>query len=123
MLFRSAVFALDVQTNYGGLHLGENAAQRVSGETIASLLDETLAAPLRDGNRYNQALEDVTDRLGAILRGEPDPGPPAMDVSFQAERTFATPEETQGSNATTIVIVLLIIATIVPMLTYFAYVR
>jgi len=118
-----ALFALDVQTNYGSLHLGETAANLVDSETIASLLDETLAAPLRDGNRYNQALVDITDRLGAILKGEPDPGPPQIAANFQVERTFASPEETKSSNATTIVIVLLIIATIVPMLTYFAYVR
>jgi uncharacterized protein len=117
------VFALDVQTNYGGFHLGETAATLVDDETIASILDETLVAPLRDGNRYNQALLDITDRLGTILKGEPDPGPPAMAANFQVERTFASPEETKSSNATTIVIVLLIIATIVPMLTYFAYVR
>jgi uncharacterized protein len=117
------LFALDVQTNYGSLHLGETAANLVDDETIASILDETLVAPLRDGNRYNQALLDITDRLGTILKGEPDPGPPAMTANFQVERTFASPEETKSSNATTIVIVLLIIATIVPMLTYFAYVR
>ncbi len=117
------VFALDVQTNYGSLHFGDTAATLIDEETIASILDETLVAPLRDGNRYNQALLDITDRLGAILKGEPDPGPPQIAANFQVERTFASPEETKSSNATTIVIVLLIIATIVPMLTYFAYVR
>ncbi|MFZ9738073.1 MAG: photosystem II repair protein Psb32 [Prochlorotrichaceae cyanobacterium] len=118
-----ALFALDVQTNYGSLHLGETAANLVNSETIASILDETMVAPLRDGNKYNQALIDVTDRLGAILKGEPDPGPPTIAANFQVDRTFASPEETKESNATTIVIVLLVIATIVPMLTYFAYVR
>lgn len=118
-----ALFALDVQTNYGSLSLGETAAQLVDSETIASILDETLVVPLRDGNKYNQALVDITDRLGSILKGEPDPGPPNIAANFQVERTFASPEETKSSNATTIVIVLLIIATIVPMLTYFVYVR
>jgi uncharacterized protein len=120
---QEALFTLDVQTNYGGLHLGDKAAQFVNEETLTSLLDETLAVPLRDGNRYNQALEDVTARLGTLLKGEPDPGPPVMNANYQVERTFATPDETKGSNATLIVIVLLVIATVVPMLTYFAYVR
>ncbi len=118
-----AIFALDVKTNNGGLHLGTQAADLVSPETIASIVDETLVAPLRQGDKYNEAVLDVADRLGAILLGNPDPGPPIVATNFQADRTFATAEETKDSNATTIVIVLLIIATVVPMLTYFAYVR
>lgn len=120
---QEAIFALDVQTNNGSLHLGEQAASLVPPETISSIVEETLVVPLRDGDKYNEAIVDVADRLGAILSGEADPGPPVIASSFQADRTFATAEETKNSNATTIVIVLLIVATIVPMLTYFAYVR
>ena len=118
-----AIFALDVKTNNGGLHLGAQAARLVAPETIVSIVDETLVAPLREGDKYNEAVLDVADRLGAILLGNPDPGAPVVATNFQADRTFATAEETKDSNATTIVIVLLIIATVVPMLTYFAYVR
>ena len=42
---------------------------------------------------------------------------------MRVEGTFASAEETKESNATVIVIVLLIISTVVPMVTYYAYVR
>ena len=118
-----AVFVIDVQTNNGSFHLGSQAQDRVSQDAIASIINETLVAPLRAGGKYNQALADVSDRITTILRGEPDPGPPVISANFEANPNFATAEETKDSNATTIVIVLLIIATVVPMLTYFAYVR
>jgi uncharacterized protein len=64
---------------------------------------------------------DASDRLVAILSGEPDPGPPVVASNIQTEGTFATPEETAGSNATIWVIGLLIAATVIPMATYFLY--
>ncbi len=120
---REVLFALDAVTNTGGIHGGAAVADLLPEDLTTSITEETLVAPLRDGDKYNQALGDVADRLIAVLSGDPDPGPPNFGSSFDASRTFATAEETESSNATTIVIVLLIIATVVPMLTYFAYVR
>ncbi|HEY9837120.1 MAG TPA: hypothetical protein V6D27_09510, partial [Vampirovibrionales bacterium] len=70
---------------------------------------------------YNQALTDVSDRMIAVLSGQPDPGPPIIDTSLNIERTFATAEETDSGNATMVVIVLLVLATVIPMATYYFY--
>ena len=61
----------------------------------------------------------------AVLSGEPDPGPPAIVDNIQVEGTFATAEETEAtkSDSTTLVIFLLIGATVIPMVTYYALYR
>jgi uncharacterized protein len=77
--------------------------------------------PLKDGAKYNQALIDASQRLGAVLSGAEDPGPPeARTVSI--ESTFTSAEETDDNSATLWVIVLLVLATAIPMATYFWYV-
>jgi uncharacterized protein len=43
--------------------------------------------------------------------------------NIQVEGTFATPEETKESNAIPWVIGLLLAATVIPMVTYYWYVR
>jgi len=114
---------LDVLSNSTAIAVGAGSNPRLDPDTIASIANTTLAYPARDGGRYNQALYDTKQRLGAILAGQPDPGEPqvAEEVLNNVNRTYATAEETEGSNATTIVIVVLVIATVVPMVTYFAY--
>jgi uncharacterized protein len=61
--------------------------------------------------------------LAAVLSGEPDPGPPIVENKISAESTFTKAEDTDRGSATILVVVLLILATVIPMLTYFAYVR
>jgi len=114
---------LDVLSNSTAIAVGAGSNPRLDPDTIASIANTTLAYPARDGGRYNQALYDTKQRLGAILAGQPDPGEPqvAEEILNNVNRTYATAEETEGSNATTIVIVVLVIATVVPMVTYFAY--
>ena len=47
--------------------------------------------------------------------------PPALEVETAAERTYLTSDETNDISATVIVVIAVIIATIVPMVTYFWY--
>ena len=76
--------------------------------------------PLKDGAKYNQALIEAEKRLTAVLSGQTDPGPPLVqDISL--EGTFATAEETDDKSATIWVVVLLALATLIPMVTYFLY--
>jgi uncharacterized protein len=63
----------------------------------------------------------ASDRLAAVLSGRPDPGPPTLTDNVQVEGTFATPEQTKESNATVWVIGFLVVATVVPMATYYFY--
>jgi len=112
---------LDTVTNTSAIQTGEAVKPLLSDETATSVSQETLLAPLRAGNKYNQAFADASDRLVAILSGQPDPGPPVVVTAVQTEGTFATPEKTKGSNATVWVIGLLAAATIIPMATYYLY--
>jgi uncharacterized protein len=56
------------------------------------------------------------------LAGEPDPGPPQVQDDIQVESTFTKAEETDTENSTVWVVGLLVVATVIPMATYFAYV-
>ena len=115
------LLVLDTLTNSTALRRGETAEALLTDEMVDSLLRETLAVPLKDGAKYNQALIEADKRLGAILAGQPDPGPPALE-EISLEGTFTTAEETDDASATVWVVVLLALATLIPMVTYFWYV-
>jgi uncharacterized protein len=116
------LLVMDTLTNNAAIRNGE-ANQALVDENIAkSIIDETIGYNLRKGNKYNQAFIDSSDRLVAILSGQADPGPPAISEEVQIEGTFTKAEDTDAGNATVWVIVLLLLATVIPMVTYFWYV-
>lgn len=117
------LMVLDKLTNNSAIYTGEQAKAIMPDAIAQSVAQETLQVPLKIGERYNQGFLDASDRLVAVLSGQEDPGPPVVKDNVQVEGTFATPEETQESNATVWVIGLLIAATIIPMATYFWYVK
>ncbi len=117
------LMVLDKLTNNSAIYTGEQAKAIMSDAIAHSVAQETLQVPLKIGERYNQGFLDASDRLVAVLSGQEDPGPPVVKDTIQVEGTFATPEQTQESNATVWVIGLLIAATIIPMATYFWYVK
>lgn len=114
--------AIDVLTDNSAVVSGEGAKARLTDEIAESVAKETILVPLKYGNRYNQAFNDATDRIAAVLSGQEDPGPPEVKDTVNVESTFASPEETEESNATVWVIVLLVLATAIPMATYYLYV-
>ncbi|MEM9542705.1 MAG: TPM domain-containing protein [Cyanobacteria bacterium P01_E01_bin.42] len=115
------LLVLDTLTNKGAIRVGEGLQDLVPEEIAQSVATETLAIPIQSGGKYNQAFLDATARLALVLAGEPDPGPPAI-ATTNVEGTFADAEETDDRNAAVWVIGFLVVATIVPMVTYFAYV-
>ena len=117
------LMVLDKLTNNSAIYTGEQAKAIIPNAIAQSVAQETLQVPLKVGERYNQGFLDASDRLVAVLSGQADPGPPVVKDNVQVEGTFATPEETQESNATVWVIGLLIAATVIPMATYFWYVK
>ncbi len=112
---------IDTLTNGISIVTGDKVQSLMSDDIAKSVASETLTAPLRDGNKYNQAFLDASDRLVAVLSGEPDPGPPQIAEKVQVEGTFTKAEDTDQGNATAWVIGLLIAATIIPMATYYIY--
>ena len=95
----------------------------MSDEIAQSVASETLLVPLRQGDKYNQALTDASNRIVSVLSGQPDPGPPELKEEIQVGGTFTKAEDTDTNSATILVVGLLIVATVVPMVTYYMYVR
>jgi uncharacterized protein len=114
---------LDNVTNTTALSAADSVSDRLTSDIAESIAQETLQVPIRDGNRYNQAFLDASDRLIAVLTGQPDPGPPVVEVNIQTEGTFTSAEDTDTGNSTVLVVVLLLAATVIPMVTYYIYVR
>jgi uncharacterized protein len=117
------LLVLDKLTNNSAIYTGDKVKEILPDAIAQSVAQESLQVPLREGERYNQGFLDAGDRLLAVLSGEQDPGPPQVKDTVQVEGTFATPEVTKSSNATAWVIGLLIAATVIPMATYYWYVR
>lgn len=116
------LLVLDTLTNNVAMRSGDSAQKLVTPEITESLIDDTIGYNIRNGNKYNQAFNDAGDRLVAVLSGLEDPGPPEMDDGIQIEGTFTKAEDTDDSSATVWVIGFLIVATVIPMATYYWYV-
>jgi uncharacterized protein len=115
------LLVLDNVTNNVAIRTGDRAKATLTDEIAQSVAQETVMVPLRQDNKYNQAFLDAGDRLVAVLSGQPDPGPPVVDNTVLVEGTFATPEDTEKSNATVWVVGFLVAATVIPMATYYLY--
>ncbi|HEY9674475.1 MAG TPA: TPM domain-containing protein [Waterburya sp.] len=118
---KQTLLVIDTVTNTTAIQTGEAVKSLMPDDIAQSVASETVAASLRNGNKYNQGLLDASDRLVAVLSGEPDPGPPAVEENVQVASTFKSAEETDTKNSTIWVVAILIIATVVPMATYFFY--
>ena len=114
------------------LETGSNSASVKASPVVLKLLPEellestaetTMAVPLRDGGRYRQALLNGLDRLGTVLGGAEDPGPPLVEEVVAPVTNIPTAEETANSNAFSWVIVLLVVGTLVPMATWWVFSR
>ena len=116
------LLVIDTLTNTTAIRRGSQAAELLTQDSVESIVNETVGYNLRVGNKYNQALLDSSDRLVAILSGLEDPGPPEIEENIQVEGTFTKAEDTDAGQAFTWVIILLVLATVIPMVTYFWYV-
>ena len=116
------IVAIDTFSNNSAILTGTEGQKMLSEENIDSIITETIGTDLKLGNKYNQAFLDASDRISAILAGQSDPGPRIAESTINTEGTFTKAEDTDTGNATLWVIGLLIVATIVPMATYFFYV-
>lgn len=113
---------IDKVSNKTAIVTGSNVKSLMSDKIADSVANETLVAPLREGEKYNQAFLDASDRLVAVLSGKPDPGPPQV-AAVPLEGSFKKADEAEKGNATVWVVGLLLAATIIPMATYYLYVR
>jgi uncharacterized protein len=115
------LLVMDTLTNGVAILSGESVKSLLTDSIAKSVGVETIGIALRNGNKYNQALLDASDRLVAVLSGKPDPGPPQVKETIQVDGTFKKAQETDQGNATIWVVGLLIAATVIPMATYYIY--
>ncbi|ERN42778.1 beta-propeller domains of methanol dehydrogenase type [Rubidibacter lacunae KORDI 51-2] len=115
------LLVMDTITNNAALRKGEGVTP-LTDDLVQSLIADSIGVPIRAGNKYNEAFLGTTARLAAVLSGQADPGPPEDNIDIQVEGTFTAAEDTDTRTSTVWVVVLLVVATIVPMATYFAYV-
>ena len=115
------LLVLDTVTNSAAIRTGEGVKSMLADDIAQSVAGETVQVPLREGNKYNEAFAAASSRIATVLSGQPDPGAPEVVDNIQVEGTFKKAEETDQGNATVIVVVLLVLATVIPMVTYFWY--
>ncbi len=115
------LLVMDTLTNNAAIRTGDQIKAIMPDDIATSVVEDTIGVPLREGSKYNQAFMDARTRLVAILSGEEDPGPPEVK-EINVAGTFTSAEDTDDRSATIWVVVLLIVATIIPMATYFFYV-
>jgi hypothetical protein len=82
-----------------------------------------LYAVLATDEKYNEAIYSTAKRLVAAIDGLPDPGGPSVKDD-KRESNYKTKQETEDKRGQFSLVVggLLVVAFVVPMLQYFAYV-
>ena len=118
------LLTVDTLSNNAAIRTSEELKSLLTDDIVQSVTDETISYTLKDGSKYNEVLLEASDRLVAVLSGLPDPGAnvaeDTIDIDIQA--TYTTAEDTDDRSATIWVVVLLLLATVIPMATYFWYV-
>ena len=114
---------LETQNKRAAIVTEESLQAQLPPALLKSTARTTMSIPLREGDRYRQASLDAINRLGVVLGGGEDPGPPEEIVRTTLPTNVPTQAETEESNATTWVIVLLVLGTIIPMATWWVFSR
>jgi uncharacterized protein len=116
------LLVMDTLSNNVTIRSGEAAKQLITEDIANSTIEDSIGLRMKEGDKYNQAFLEASDRLTAVLSGKPDPGSVAIAKKIDTEGTFTKAEDTDRGNATIWVVGFLIVATIIPMVTYFWYV-
>ncbi|CAN1212544.1 photosystem II repair protein Psb32 [Tumidithrix helvetica PCC 7403] len=113
-----ALLLIATEDHRTAFQIGDKVKALLNEEQAKSVALETMFVPTQKAN-YNQAVADGTNRLALILTGKPDPGPPAIVEEKGETSNYTKAEDTDIGGSTVLVIVLLIAATIIPMVTYY----
>ncbi len=112
---------LETQNKRAAIVTDNSLQTQLPPALVKSTARTTMSIPLREGDRYRQASLDGINRLAVVLGGGEDPGPPGEIIRTALPTNVPTQAETEESNATTWVIVLLVLGTIIPMLTWWVF--
>lgn len=114
---------IDGQTKGAAIVASPSLAGQLDAALLRSTARTTMAQPLRDGARYRQASLDALHRLQTVLEGGEDPGEPLSAEVVKPATNIPSREETRSSNAMTWVLVLVVVGSVVPMLTWWVFSR
>lgn len=114
---------IDAQTKAAAVVASESLQRQLPAELLRSTARTTIAIPLRTGNRYRQASLDGLTRLATVLQGGEDPGEPEVAEEAVITTNIPSHEETERSNGFTWIVVLLVVGSVVPMLTWWIFSR
>ncbi|KAK9841089.1 hypothetical protein WJX84_004537, partial [Apatococcus fuscideae] len=105
----------------GAVTGGGGFLRAVGDELIDSIISENIPT-LTEAEKFNEALTSCVTRIEAKLTGQKVPAAPSRGEQERV-RTYKTKGETNNQRTvfTTIVVVLLVIAFIVPMLQFYGY--
>jgi len=117
------LFLIDSQTSSAAVVASPDLNGQLDPSLLRSTARTTMAQPIREGGRYRQGSLDAMNRLLAVLEGGDDPGEPVTAEVVAQPTNIPTKEETATSNAFTWVVVLLVVGTLVPMLTWWVFSR
>eukprot|EP00475_Leptophrys_vorax_P030075 TRINITY_DN4477_c0_g1_i1.p1 TRINITY_DN4477_c0_g1~~TRINITY_DN4477_c0_g1_i1.p1 ORF type:complete len:283 (-),score=20.85 TRINITY_DN4477_c0_g1_i1:330-1178(-) len=120
---KRGVLLLVTSQKEGAVAGGPSFIDAVGDELLEAVVSENLPV-LATEEKYNEAVYSAARRLAARIDGQPDiPGPRFDDG--KRESNYKTREETDSKRGqfTTVVGGLLVIAFVVPMLQYYAYVK
>ncbi|CAI5460765.1 unnamed protein product [Closterium sp. Yama58-4] len=119
---KRGVVLLVTSQKEGAVAGGPTFVDTIGDDVFEGIVSENLPV-LATEERYNEAMYSTVKRLVARIDGQPDiPGPKFNDA--KRESNYKTREETESKRDqfTTVVGGLLVIAFVVPMLQYYAYV-
>lgn len=114
---------IEAQNNSAAVVASTALLEQLPSTLLSSTAISTMGLPLREGSRYRQASLDALSRLEVVLNGGEDPGPPQLVERMPVETNIPTKEETESSNAFLWVVVLLVVGTLVPMITWWVFSR
>ena len=114
---------IESQNNSAAVAVSADLQEQLPAALLSSTAISTMGLPLREGARYRQASLDALARLEVVLNGGDDPGPPQLIERVPVDTNIPTREETQSSNALIWVVVLLVLGTLVPMITWWVFSR
>ena len=114
---------IDAQTKQTVVLADSSLKSTLPDALLQSTGRTTMNQPVVGGERYQQASFDALTRLQVVLDGGDDPGPPIETFSVIKQTNIPSQEQTQNSNATLWVVVLMVVGTIVPMATWWVFSR
>lgn len=114
---------IDTQNKATAIVASSALQRQLPAALLQSTARSTMSQPLREGDRYRQASLDALTRLRTVLEGGEDPGEPVEAEVPVAVSNIPTAEETREGNGLTWVVVLLVVGSVVPMVTWWVFSR